>query len=52
VIEHPETSGVRLFFCSIEVENAASTACVRRARLRLRGPQPDFEGMLHFSFER
>jgi RimJ/RimL family protein N-acetyltransferase len=52
VIERPETSGVRLFFGSVEVENAASIACFRRAGFRLRSPQPDFEGMLQFSFER
>jgi hypothetical protein len=52
VIEQPETSAVRLFFGSVEVENAASIACVRRAGFRLRSPRPVFEGMLHFSFER
>lgn len=52
VIEHPETLGVRLFYGGVEAENASAIACVRRAGFRLRSPEPDFEGMLHFSFDR
>jgi RimJ/RimL family protein N-acetyltransferase len=52
VIDHPETSDVMLFFGSVDVENAASIACARRAGFRRRTIEPDFEGMLHFSFER
>jgi RimJ/RimL family protein N-acetyltransferase len=52
VIEHPQTSDARMFFGSVDADNAASIACVRRAGFHMRSPEPDFEGMLHFSFER
>jgi RimJ/RimL family protein N-acetyltransferase len=52
VVAHPDTSHVRLFFGSAEADNIASIRCLLKAGFRLRSSEPDFEGMLHYSFER
>lgn len=52
VVEHPDLAHVQLFFGSVEADNVASIRCLAKARFRLRSPEADFEGMLHYSLER
>lgn len=52
VIEHPDLAHIRLFFASADADNVASIRCAVNAGFHPRSEEPDFEGMLHYSFER
>lgn len=52
VLEHPGVSHIRLFFGGVEQDNVASIACLTKAGLHLRSPEPDFERLLFYSLER
>lgn len=51
IVEHQDLAHIRLFFGSVEADNVASIRCLAKSGFVLRSAQPDFEGMLHYSFE-
>ena len=52
IVDLPDLSPIRLFFRSVEADNIASIRRLMKAGLRLRTPEPDFEGMVHCSTEK